>query len=676
MRTSLVTVFVSFAFIASSGIVFADTVTTDNDPTRTGERRADINVIVTATRTEEDATSVPASVTVITGERIRESGKSSVAEVIEKLAGVRFRYPGTPAQAEITMRGFGENSHGRVLVCLDGERLNSPDMAGINWLSIPIDSIERIEIVRSGNGVFFGDNAVAGIVNIVMKTAVDKSSFNASASGGSYWFQQERGGFTVAGDTVTFRASGEHTTQEGFRERSAFRSYGGSAGISWKGDEEKTASIDSSYNNTYGEMPGPLSVAQMKDDPTRAANPDDSALTQCISIHAKGKLPFSEGMLADADASYRLKYVENSISSFGSFTDVTVHTFSLFPRITADAESDGFANRLICGLDGGWDILGIVGFADASRSTTTLDAYAQRTNGAAFVHDELTLADSVHLGAGARYDVEYSWAGSALDSSLTGGGLSQAFVVDSGIAYNPVKNTKLFARFSTLYRSPFIDEQVSFYGFGTDFFNADLEPETGWSVDAGAEASLLDGSLSVGVAAYMLDMTGEISFNASTMRNENMANTRHIGGDAHAELTIADVSIFRAVYSYTFAYFTAGANEDREIPLVSNHVASAEALIDLPFGVKLGGAVRYSSDFYYGGDNANEQPKAPGYAVVDLSLHYSPDFIPGKADVMIAVENLLNQSYATTGYYSSYDKTSYAYPSPPLTIKAGISIRL
>ena len=59
-------------------------------------------------------------------------------------------FSGAPADAEIHLRGFGEGSGSRVLVLVDGLRLNRPDMGGINWLQVPLSAVERVEVLRGG----------------------------------------------------------------------------------------------------------------------------------------------------------------------------------------------------------------------------------------------------------------------------------------------------------------------------------------------------------------------------------------------------------------------------------------------------------------------------------------------------------------------------------------------
>ena len=128
-------------------------------------------VVVTATRDKQETRKAPANVTVITAEEISKSGATTVVEVLDKLESIQFRtYSGNSSQAMVDMRGFGgENPFGKTLVLLDGRRLNRTDMASINWMQMPVNNIERIEVVRGPGSVLYGDAAIGGVINIITK---------------------------------------------------------------------------------------------------------------------------------------------------------------------------------------------------------------------------------------------------------------------------------------------------------------------------------------------------------------------------------------------------------------------------------------------------------------------------------------------------------------------------
>ncbi|MGL4986571.1 MAG: Plug domain-containing protein, partial [Treponemataceae bacterium] len=99
----------------------------------------------------------PAYVTVITAEQIEASGKTSIVEVISSLSSVQVSSFASAADAQVSMRGFVDNPFGRVLVLIDGIRQNNIDMKGINWLTIPLSSIKRIEIIDGANTALYGN---------------------------------------------------------------------------------------------------------------------------------------------------------------------------------------------------------------------------------------------------------------------------------------------------------------------------------------------------------------------------------------------------------------------------------------------------------------------------------------------------------------------------------------
>lgn len=126
-------------------------------------------VVVTATKTERKPQDVTQSVTVITANEIEKSGATNVAEVISTTAGVMVTDQGPLGSLQaVNLRG---SSYQQVLVLLDGKRLNSASAGGydLSELPVPLDSIERIEIVRGPGSPLYGADAVGGVVNIITK---------------------------------------------------------------------------------------------------------------------------------------------------------------------------------------------------------------------------------------------------------------------------------------------------------------------------------------------------------------------------------------------------------------------------------------------------------------------------------------------------------------------------
>ena len=63
--------------------------------------------------------------------------------------------------------GFGDHASSNLLVLVSGRRVNDIDMSGIDWAQVPLQHIEKIEIIKGGGVVLYGDNANGGVINII-----------------------------------------------------------------------------------------------------------------------------------------------------------------------------------------------------------------------------------------------------------------------------------------------------------------------------------------------------------------------------------------------------------------------------------------------------------------------------------------------------------------------------
>ena len=112
-------------------------------------------VVVTATRYDENTAVIPANVSVITEKDITESNAQNIPELLRNQVGVQVNdINGTGRFYTVDLRGFGETAPLNTLVLVDGRRVNQADLSGVDWMVIPLEDVSRIEIVRGGQGAF------------------------------------------------------------------------------------------------------------------------------------------------------------------------------------------------------------------------------------------------------------------------------------------------------------------------------------------------------------------------------------------------------------------------------------------------------------------------------------------------------------------------------------------
>lgn len=128
-------------------------------------------IVVTATRTTEEVLAAPGHVTVLSEEEISRSGAKNLADLLTRQAGIKVNDYGTEGAAKsISIRG---SASAQVLILVNGVRLNDSRAGGADLAQIPLDNIERIEIVRGGFSSLYGADAVGGVINIITKKSAD-----------------------------------------------------------------------------------------------------------------------------------------------------------------------------------------------------------------------------------------------------------------------------------------------------------------------------------------------------------------------------------------------------------------------------------------------------------------------------------------------------------------------
>ena len=143
-------------------------------------------MVVTAQRTETRDLDTPASVSVVTAKDIEKNGATTTMEALRRVAGVTdYSYgPGGDdlgsSYSRVYLRGFDKGA----LVMVNGAPININNYASVS--SIPVNAIERIEVVKGASSVLYGAEALGGVVNIITKKGNGEMKTTLSATGGNY----------------------------------------------------------------------------------------------------------------------------------------------------------------------------------------------------------------------------------------------------------------------------------------------------------------------------------------------------------------------------------------------------------------------------------------------------------------------------------------------------------
>jgi outer membrane receptor for ferrienterochelin and colicin len=127
--------------------------------------------VVTASKAAQSPLDAPNSTSIITEQDIRLSGITKIPELLRRLAGVDIMET-TGSQSEVSLRGFNQRLSNKVLVLVDGRSVYVDLVGATFWgtLSIAVEDIERIEVVRGPGSALYGADAFNGVINIITKT--------------------------------------------------------------------------------------------------------------------------------------------------------------------------------------------------------------------------------------------------------------------------------------------------------------------------------------------------------------------------------------------------------------------------------------------------------------------------------------------------------------------------
>jgi iron complex outermembrane receptor protein len=643
-------------------------------------------VVVTATRDQEEIRKVPAHVTVITEKEIRDSGATSLVEILERQEGIQFRsFSGQDPLSIIDLRGMGgDNPFGKVQIQLNGRRLNRPDMASVNWFQIPLSQVERIEIVRGAGSVLYGDSAVAGVINVITKRGESKPLFRLSAVAGSYGLHSEEAGVSGSEEKWSYGVSGGNYFSLGYRNRSTVSSQGAGLDLGYDASDRLSLSLGASFKRTQYELPGNLTAEEMAVDrrqyqPARpaywtSASSDDDGTDRQTDLNLRAYMLLGDFGRAEIGFSTGIKEVTIDNASWNSFNNYTIHTYAVTPKYILEKTILGRPNKLTAGVDYYFEPFTMDRYTNRERTAKLSVVDLERQTAGYYLRDEFHLVEPLILSAGYRWE----------EASIKGNSITLPGTVDFdtkkthrgdahevGLTYLVGDKSKVFAKYATAYRLPFIDEQASYYGWGNGFL-ADLEKETAKTMELGTSLNPLK-NLTVGLTLFRIDMENEIAWNGATNRNENLDRTRHQG--AEGTFSYLWEKLFKIYGSYTYhrATFEAGQCNGKELPLVPNQVIKLGTEWYLPATFVLRPEIRFVSDAYLSGDNDNTGEKLSSYRIYDLFLFYRPVMGRYKISAFAGVQNLTNELYATSGVKGSAFSPQTYYPMPERAVKCGIT---
>lgn len=653
----------------------------------------DASVVITAPRFPEEVRRLPASVTVITEEDIRQSAARTLPELLSSEVGITMKdfYGNNAAYTSIDLRGFGVTGPQNTLVLLDGRRLNDFDLSGVQWPAIPLASIERVEIVRGAGGVLYGDGATAGIINIVTRSPLTPGK-SLEVLGRVASYETLEGQVYASYGSARFGINGSVYGYEsdGYRDNNRNEQQNNTLNLRWAvGDgalDLRFATDSQDIRLPGGRFVQPsIGLDQYATDPRGAATPLDYASRD----GTRGRLSFLQHF-GDAEFSISLDTRDKDQRSYfdqGGFPTYRADDLEL-RSVTPRVKLPFGRQTLVFGVD--WHQ-----WRYRSQRTDRPENLERPTNrvsidqdtAGVYVLDTIALTPATIAVAGWRSERAKYEGTDVVDTGAPPCTVPFAFCA-AAPAVSEVQNQhawelglrhafnaqwSAFARAGRAFRFSNAEEIYESDIFFAPQFQI-LQPQHSRTYEAGGEWR--DGRRALRATLFRIDVFDEIHLDPFTtgVGNTNLPPSRRQGLELDGETRFANVGV-SAAYAYTDAEFLEGTLQGspfaigtnmpiggKTVPLVPRHKLNVAVYWDIAARTRLSGAFTAVSEQVLDNDEPNTlEHRIPEYYVADLKLTQA--FRWGR--VAATVNNLFDEEYYNYAVRSAFVPDRYSvYPLP------------
>lgn len=655
-------------------------------------------VVVTATRTENTIKNTSSNIGVVTGSDLEAMDAKTVAEALKKLPGIYYTNA-SGLEPKISLRGTHIGMSSGALVLLNGIPMNLGKFGYTSFDQIPVENIERVEIVKGPMSSLYGGDAARGVINVITKRPTHTIRASIQAAGGSYNDQRYSALIHGSKDNFDYNLNVKKRKQDGYRDDTAIDNlnFNGEAGYSLSDDTRVSFYLNVTDKERM--LAKKLSKAEREEDRRQSTDYSETDNKDIIT----GFNWDTEGQSADFRTTIyyknRDKTYENYLRATGRpyQQELDEDIFGLRTIFTWKEPLAGFANKFSIGVDYDNDKTDMQTTKAASTAIglpyTVPDLkksgdFKRRETGF-FVQDEFFATDNLILTLGVRYD--YFKFNNNADYDFTKGGIYDYDTAPSYDKWNPRvalnyrfnDDVSLYTSYSTAYRAPNI---YDYYASGsTSATNGyTLTPEKFTEYEAGFRYQFgrwLSSDITVFHITIedMLDTAYDAG--GAYLGKQNIAEATIKGAEIALSGAPCDWFSYRVGYTYTDARYSADILAKPTSSTIVNingnrltKVPYNKLNIDLDFrllkqrGHELLWHLNMLAQDEFAMDKTNTADYA-GYTLFNTKLR----LVHKSYEVFVAVDNIFGKDY--DGYaYRSYG-SNYYYPAAGITGSAGLTFK-
>jgi iron complex outermembrane receptor protein len=635
-------------------------------------------IVVTPSRVGEPASEASSNVTVITREAIKNSGATNIPDVLEREAGVNVTSQNSPKNKIVDIRGSGDTAVRNILVLVNGRRINPVDISGPDWLEVPLESVERIEIIRGAASVAYGDNASAGVVNIITKSGRGVLPYaTVSSEFGSYDLRRyavEAGGEK---DRLSYYVSSGYSDQNGYRQNSGILTKDDQARAGYAVNDQVRFDVEGAWHKDNYRLPGGISAAWIAAHGRRSSDsPDDYGSTEDAFVRLSSELkPFevdgSKGTLS-LDYSHRNRGTYGFLSygaGYTSDTKLDIVTDTAGIKYVVTPQVLGRDLRLTSGVD-------LEDSRNKIVSSDGPDLLIRKESTGVYLLSDYALTEKLSLNAGARREeATYIFDQYNVPRYETKSPAVNAY--SGGLKYEYAPRSNVFVSAARTFRFLATDEWFSQWAG----LNTALKQQRGVEYQTGVVHQL--DALRLGATGFVIRNRDEIfvdpTLSGGVGATSNYDRTERVGLELGADWDLYkafNVTTLKAwnIFANTtiqLPRFSGGAFDEKVIPFVPRRQVKVGTGVTFKSGFGFDVMGRYTGSQFPINDTLNERPKVKATVVADSRVRFSWK----SSEVYVGINNVFNEKYYDyVAYGHSSGNTDY-YPAAERNYVAGMKYK-
>lgn len=575
----------------------------------------------------------------VTKQELRATGANNLSQALQNLAGIQLRdTTGNGSQIAMSMRGFGSNATSNVLVVINGIPITNPDLAppDLNVISLP--NIEYIEVVGGSESVLYGDQAVAGIINIVTNQST-KEKIDAACSTGSYHYYYCYAALSKRFGRIQYSLIASSKKTDNYRDHNNYDQnlFSGNVDFIYATGRYR---FNYNLNNEDMQYPGALTAAQVRQNRRQASNHTD------FFTDWSGFFLFQHHQFLNSTWQLKTNLSRREMHGHGVLTtpfNQSRQTYYFNPQLQGHIR----ATKVIGGLDAQTDyyhLSSLFGLTNNHQQKYSL-----------FTTANIPFTARATLSIGARAAQQNS----QLQSVMTNDMINRAMATNLGVNVQVNSSVDLYLRRAESFRFPKADENAS-----APIGVTKLRTQRGIAYEAGLH--WLKNTFQGRASFYLLNLRDEIAFDPTQTpqqpfgANRNLAATERRGCSLSYKGIITSKLSMGAQYNYVNARFREGIREGNRIPLVSEMIFLANMNYRVLDNLYFYGELVYTGNQFPANDDANLSGKIGGYTVLNINLRYQFKNL----EASMRINNLLDKNYF---YYTAFQTSTFKdtfYPAP------------